>query len=177
MDLKEYEVLEDEIHLTLFRSFSHLGKRELVNRPGRPSGIEIETPDNELMGKPFSFNIAFSFHKTESNLAKEAKKYLSPIIGYQRKEFNRFNLNAREELVISKGNLTLELGQAVVSAVKLTEAQNEIFLRIFNPTAETLVIKLPEKTYRADAMENRLDSMSTATLKPQEILNLIVAKK
>lgn len=175
--LKEYEVLEDEIHLTLFRSFSHLGKRELVNRPGRPSGIEIETPDNELMGKPFTFNVAFSFHKTELNLAKEAKKYLSPIIGYQRKEFNRFNLNAREELVISKENLTLELGQAVVSAVKLTEAQNEIFLRIFNPTAETLVIKLPEKTYRADAMENRLDSMSTATLKPQEIVNLIVAKK
>jgi hypothetical protein len=46
---------------------------------------------------------------------------------------------------------------------------------IFNPE-ETLVIKLPEKTYRADAMENRLESMEIATLKPQEILNMIVAK-
>lgn len=174
--LREYEVIKDEIHLTLFRCFSHLGKRELVNRPGRPSGIEIETPDNELLGQEFTFRFAFSFHKKELNYSREARKYLSPIVGYQRKEFNRFNLNVRKELRIPKGHLSLELGTATVSAVKLTEEKDEIFMRIFNPEVDPVTIMLPEKSFRADAMEKWLEPLKEVTLNNQEVLNIIVTQ-
>ena len=94
--LKEYEVLDEAIHLTLFRTFSHLGQRELINRPGRPSGIEIETPDNQSINEPFTFEFAFEVahsHEEESHVAKD---YLTPLVGYQLKEFNRFNINPRK---------------------------------------------------------------------------------
>lgn len=173
--LKEYEVLEDRIHLTLFRCFSHLGKRNLVNRPGRPSGIEIETPDNQLTDVEFSFRFAFSFNLNEVNASRESKKFLSPLIGYQRKEFNRFNINARKELKVTEGHLNMELGKATVSAVKLTEKTGDVFIRLFNPENIDISVVLPDGSYRASAMEEKLESVENAVLRPQEIINIIVS--
>ncbi len=173
--LKEYEVLGDRIHLTLFRCFSHLGKRNLVNRPGRPSGIEIETPDNQLKDVEFSFRFAFSFNLNEVNPSRESKKFLSPLIGYQRKEFNRFNINARKELKETAGHLNMELGKATVSAVKLTEKNGDIFIRLFNPESIEISVVLPNGSYRASAMEEKLESADHVILKPQEIINIIVS--
>src|SRR5690606_42094201 len=45
---REYEIVgdsRDTIAVTLFRSVGVLGKEELLRRPGRPSGIKLETPD------------------------------------------------------------------------------------------------------------------------------------
>lgn len=173
--LKEYEVLEDEIHLTLFRSFSHLGKRNLVNRPGRPSGIEIPTPDNQLSGTTFGFRFAFGFSGRERNVAREARNYLTPLVAYQRKEFNRFNLNRRNELIETTSSLSLELGGAVVSALKLTE-KGEVFMRLFNPTDATVTISLPGESFLSDGMETKSDSISNISLAPQQIRNVILHK-
>jgi len=173
--LKEYEVLEDAIYLTLFRSFSHLGKRNLVNRPGRPSGIEIPTPDNELIGMPFTFHCAFGFTKREKNIAREAKNFLTPLVAYQRKEFNRFNLNPRKELKKTSFELSLELGDATVSAMKLTE-DGKMFMRIFNPMDYEILISLPKESYLSDGMETKLDEISQIQLKSQQIINVILNK-
>lgn len=171
--LKEYEVLKDEIHLTLFRTFSHLGKRNLVNRPGRPSGIEIETPDNQLIGEKFTFNCAFGFTQKERNAAKESRHYLTPLVAYQRKEFNRFNLNVRDELQRNEDFLSLKFGDAVVSTVKLTE-NGELYIRLFNPANELVEISFPKETYKADAMERKLELIHDVQLRPQGILNIIL---
>lgn len=173
--LKEYEVLEDEIHVTLFRSFSHLGKRNLVNRPGRPSGIEIATPDNQLSGTTFRFRFAFGFSGRERNEAREARNYLTPLVAYQRKEFNRFNLNRRNALIETTGSLSLELGDAVVSALKLTE-KGEVFMRLFNPTDATVTINLPGGSFLSDGMETKAETISSLTLAPQQIGNVILNK-
>lgn len=173
--LKEYEVLEDEIHVTLFRSFSHLGKRNLVNRPGRPSGIEIPTPDNQLSGTTFRFRFAFGFSGRERNEAREARNYLTPLVAYQRKEFNRFNLNRRNELVETTASLSLDLGEAVVSALKLTE-NGEVFLRLFNPSNAPITVGLPEGSYLSDGMETKSDNISSISLAPQQIGNVILNK-
>jgi mannosylglycerate hydrolase len=173
--LKEYEVLEDEIHLTLFRSFSHLGKRNLVNRPGRPSGIEIPTPDNQLSGKTFRFQFAFGFSGRERNAAREARKFLTPLVAYQRKEFNRFNLNRRDELLETTASLSLDLGEAVVSALKLTE-NGEVFLRLFNPSDAVITVDLPEGSFLSDGMETKSESISAISLAPQQIGNVILNK-
>ena len=171
--LKEYEVLDEAIHLTLFRTFSHLGQRELINRPGRPSGIEIETPDNQLINEPFTFEFAFEVahsHEEESHVAKD---YLTPLVGYQLKEFNRFNINPRNTVEKTDTHLSLDLNGLVVSSTRLTD-KNERFIRLFNPHAEEITVSLSETAYAATAMEERLEAIKTLTLAPQEIGNIII---
>lgn len=173
--LKEYEILNDEIHVTLLRSFSHLGKRELINRPGRPSGIEIPTPDNQLIGKEFTFEFAFGCTRKEENRAREAKKYLSPLIGYQRKEFNRFNLNENENIRRVSSSLDLDLNETIVSAIKLTE-KKELFIRVFNPTPKTITIQLPKNSFYSDGLENKKERISELVMYPQQIGNIIIER-
>jgi mannosylglycerate hydrolase len=174
--LKEYEVVDKNIYITMFRSFSHLGKRELINRPGRPSGIEIETPNNQLQNQEFTFNFAFNFNKPIANRAFEAKEFLSPLKGYQLKEFNRFNINAPKLSEQIKTSLNLNLKGCVVSALKLTEDTDDLFIRMFNPRSEAIDIKLPEGTYIATPLEQHIEEAVSYMVKPQEILNIVIKK-
>ncbi|MBW9146801.1 hypothetical protein KTC92_10760 [Clostridium sp. CM027] len=174
--LKEYEVYDKNIYITLFRCFSHLGKRELINRPGRPSGIEIETPDNQLQNQKFTFNLAFTFHKPKVNKAFEGKEFLTPIMGYQLKEFNRFNVNIPRFTTNINTSLNLDLNGCVVSALKLTEQTNDLFIRMFNPKDENVSLVFTEETYLATPTENKLEKITAYTIKPQEILNIIIKK-
>ncbi|GAB2480592.1 mannosylglycerate hydrolase [Alkalibacterium psychrotolerans] len=172
--LKEYEVLEDRIHLTLFRTFSHLGKRNLVNRPGRPSGIEIETPDNQLINESFTFRFAFDFTGTEQE-SRRAKEFLTPLVGYQQKEFNRFNINPRNTVTKTHDFLSLDLNELTVSAVKLTE-KGDLFLRVFNPSATKITVDLPGVSYLANPMEEKGEEINNLALKPQKIGNVIIKR-
>lgn len=168
--LKEYEVKDGAIYLTLFRSFSHLGKRNLINRPGRPSGIEIETRDNQLMGTGFQFNFMFSLERIE-NAALVSKHFLTSLAGYHLKEFNRFNINPLSTRQLLDFELSLNLDNAVVSAIKLNE-EGELFIRLFNPMDTTIILELDD-CYLSNVFEERLEKASTIELKSQEIINVI----
>ncbi|MFR3911885.1 MAG: mannosylglycerate hydrolase [Clostridium paraputrificum] len=51
---REYEIIGedyDTIAITLFRGVGFLGKEEMYRRPGRPSGIKLETPDSQMLEK------------------------------------------------------------------------------------------------------------------------------
>lgn len=172
--LKEYEVIDDRIYITLYRSFSHLGKRNLVNRPGRPSGIEIETPSNQLLGQHFKFEFAFSFNQKPINYSKVAKAIVSPLLSYQRKEFNRFNLNTPTKVKKPVVGLSLDLKDTVVSAVKRTEVGNHLLIRVFNPKFEEVTIELPEGTFKASALEEPIIRLESVAIKPQEFVQFIV---
>ncbi|GEK91735.1 glycoside hydrolase family 38 C-terminal domain-containing protein [Alkalibacterium kapii] len=171
--LKEYEVLNDAIHLTLFRTFSHLGQRDLINRPGRPSGIEIKTPDNQLLDEPFIFEFTFEIAHTHEEESHVAKDYLTPLVAYQLKEFNRFNINSRSTVEKTKSHLSLNLNGLVVSSSRLTN-KKERFIRLFNPHYKDITVALPETAFTATAMEERLEEIKTITLAPQEIGNIII---
>jgi len=172
--LKEYEVVDDRIYVTLYRSFSHLGKRNLVNRPGRPSGIEVETPGSQLIGQKFTFTFALRFDFGTLHPAQCAKAYMSPLVGYQKKEFNRFNLNTPKQLHKPDFDLSLELHGAVVSAVKRTEDGNHLMVRVFNPWDQPIRAELPNGVRRIDAMESSPRPLETTQLNPQEILQFII---
>jgi mannosylglycerate hydrolase len=172
--LKEYEVIDDCIFLTLYRSFSHLGKRNLVNRPGRPSGIEVETPGNQLLGQSFKFKFTLSFDLRDTHPSKLSKAYLCPLVGYQKKEFNRFNLNTPKQLHKPDSNLSLELNGAVVSAVKRTIEGNHLLVRIFNPETSPIRLNLPEKVRYINALESQILPIKINTINPQEILQFII---
>ena len=171
--LKEYEVLDDNIYITLFRSFSHLGKRELLNRPGRPSGIEIETPDNQLINQKFEFSFGLDFSNEIKNSSELSKKFLTPLKGYQLKEFNRFNINSPSLFKKIDGFTNLELKGCVVSACKMTE-NNELFIRVFNPDNIEKTLEFKEEVYLSSPMEIKSKKITSYNIKNQELLNLII---
>lgn len=174
--LKEYEVVDGKIYITLFRTFSHLGKRELINRPGRPSGIEIPTPDNQLKDIEFNFNLAFSFVKSEKNNSQRAKEFLIPVLAYQLKEFNRFNLNYPNTMKKIESNCNLELGNCVVSAINMGEDENYIFVRLFNPTSDIEELKFDREVYLSSMFQEKFEKLENYSVKSQEILNILIKK-
>lgn len=175
--LKEYEVVDSKIFITLFRTFSHLGKRELINRPGRPSGIEIETPDNQLYKESFNFNLGFIFIKTDRNNSEKAKEFLTPIEGYQLKEFNRFNINIPNVRKNITTNLNLKLNGCVVSALKESENTGDTFIRVFNPTGQEIELVFNEGVFLSNMFEEKLEVLKVYKIKGQEILNILIERK
>lgn len=175
--LKEYEVVDSKIFITLFRTFSHLGKRELINRPGRPSGIEIETPDNQLYKESFNFNLGFTFIKTDRNNSEKAKEFLTPIEGYQLKEFNRFNINIPNVRKNITTNLNLKLNGCVVSTLKESENTGDTFIRVFNPTGQEIELVFNEGVFLSNMFEEKLEVLKVYKIKGQEILNILIERK
>ncbi len=171
--LKEYEVMEDTIYITLFRSFSHLGKKNLINRPGRPSGIEVLTPDNQLIDEEFKFRFGFIITEDNDNISEISKKFLTPLKGYQLKEFNRFNINIPRKKGKIEKSLNIDLQGCVVSSLKMND-ENSIFIRLFNPEKEIKDLKFERDVYLSTVFEKKGEKISTYKIKPQEILNIII---
>lgn len=174
--LKEYEVIDSTIYITLFRTFSHLGKRELINRPGRPSGIEIETKDNQLEDSEFEFKLAISLIDSKKNRSEQSKEFLTSIMGYQLKEFNRFNINPPIITKNIKTTYNLNLNGCVVSAFMLSEDDRYIYFRIFNPTFENKKLKFDKTIYLSNMFQEKLEKVEEISIKPQEILNFLLKK-
>ncbi len=166
---KEYEVKDSNIYITLFRSFSHLGKRELVNRPGRPSGIEVPTPDNQLIDTNFDMKFALSFIKQQKSEANIAKEWLTPISGYQLKKYNRFNINDYRAKV-DYGSLNLQLNGCTISAIKHS-LDGKMIIRIFNENEKTTV-DFKQKVTVCDLLENELETCSMITVAKNQIITI-----
>ncbi|MDX8044365.1 mannosylglycerate hydrolase [Gracilibacillus sp. S3-1-1] len=142
--VREYEIVGeqyDTIQLTIFRTFSHMGKENLLYRPGRASGESIvETPDAQLIGE-ISATFAMLYKQAsfdQANIAKLAKEYLSPIQCYQFSDFlnGRLIYAYRDEgktNSLSYSLATFENMDAVFSAIKKAEDTNQYILRLFNP--------------------------------------------
>ena len=129
-----------------------------------------------MQNQKFTFNLAFTFNKPKVNKAFEAKEFLTPIRGYQLKEFNRFNINVPRVTANINTNLNLDLNGCVISALKLTEQINDLFIRMFNPKDETVSLVFTEETYLSTPIENKLEKITNYTIKPQEILNIIIKR-
>ncbi|WOO87702.1 glycoside hydrolase family 38 C-terminal domain-containing protein [Mollicutes bacterium LVI A0039] len=166
---KEYEVVNNNIHVTLFRSFSHLGKRELVNRPGRPSGIEVETPDNQLLNQAFTMRFALSFVKTAKNEATIAREWLTPVAGYQLKKYNRFNVNDYRAKVEYQ-DLNLDLKGCTISAIKYSR-DNRLVIRLFNESEKT-TIKFNQSVTICDMLEQDISETTDVTVSKNQIMTI-----
>lgn len=137
--VREYEItgeLYDTIAVTLFRSVGVLGKEELYRRPGRPSGIKMETPDSQLMGLQ-RYQLALTTHISES--PRLAKEYLTPIVTYNKMPHNAMKLNPSGIVTPYRYSLLrLTDSRMVMSVLKKAEKDQGLLLRCYNPgTAET----------------------------------------
>lgn len=166
---KEYEVANNSVFITLFRSFSHLGKRELVNRPGRPSGIEVPTPENQLENMQFNMQFAVSLIKEEQSEANIANEWLTPICGYQLKKYNRFNINDYRTKV-DIPSLNIDFKGCTVSCVKYS-LDNELVIRLFNENEE-VTIDFDQKVTVCDMLENNLESTKSITVAKNQIITV-----
>ncbi len=138
--VREYEILNDsKIAMTAFRSVAYMGKNELLDRPGRASGMPWETPNATLL-KKISFNYAVSFYSNqqENYIAKLSKQYLTPLKAFQAAEFKNnyeyFILNNDKEKNIPANYSLMKFNKnnAVLSAFKKAENSDDFIVRIFN---------------------------------------------
>lgn len=152
--VREYEIIGenyDTISLTLFRTFSHMGKTDLLYRPGRASGESIvATPDAQLLGEvnaSFALTL-FESSFDEANIAKKTKEYLTNSPVYQISDFlnGRLIYVYRDEEKTLNNRFSLELPNiegAIISAIKKAEDSDAFITRFFNPYLQK-EIEVPE---------------------------------
>lgn len=133
--VREYEIAGecfDTIAVTVFRSVGVLGKEELYRRPGRPSGIKMETPDSQMLGWNF---YDFALTSDSAKAAQRAKEYTTPLVYYNKMPYNAMKLNAADiKTPYHYSMLSVENPEIIVSAVKKEEKGSGIILRCYNPS-------------------------------------------
>ncbi|MCM2535885.1 hypothetical protein NDK43_30855 [Neobacillus pocheonensis] len=83
--LPQYEILHGEqptIALTLLAGTDYMGKQDLVDRPGRRSGLHVETPDSLLLGRhemEYSI-IPHQGNEIEAGIGIKASEFITPFV-------------------------------------------------------------------------------------------------
>lgn len=166
--VREFEAMDEKnLAVTLFRSTGFLGKEDLVRRPGRPSGIRMATPDQQMLKEMnFHFAIAFAEGKDVPVLAKE---FLTPVEIYNRMPFNAMKMNAPAfETPCETSLLEIKDPHFILSAFKQAEDGNGYILRGYNAIDEKVSVELKSELKQisnvrldekecpaADAVKNR----------------------
>src|SRR5690606_24106734 len=78
-----------------FAVWGVLGKEELLRRPGRPSGIKMETPDAQMLGT-IRLHLALSTHPgttKQGKVAQRAKRFLTPLCTYHKMPLDAIKLH------------------------------------------------------------------------------------
>lgn len=167
---REFEIIGeayDTIAITLFRSVGLLGKEELFRRPGRPSGIKLETPDSQMIGE-VKLEFALYYFKNDgvmNNLTRIAKEYLTPVISYNKMPHNAMKLNDANFTTPYKYSLlNEENNQITLSTLKKSEKDSGLIVRFFNGTKEDKKAKFStnrniKKFYITNLNEKKLEDI------------------
>ncbi|RFE00875.1 glycosyl hydrolase-related protein [Streptococcus parauberis] len=154
--LVTYELLENQdtdiISIPLLTSTDHMGKQDLLYRPGRRSGLHVETPDSELIGT-YEFNYAF-YSGELSVLAQEGDKYqVSPQLSQDKGKMQ----SERKYFSINSPGLSL---QTVKKAINM----NGIILRLvnLNPNNEEQVsLSIDDSIFKTVSLTNFAETICT----------------
>lgn len=169
--LREYEIIGDNfdtIAITLFRSVGVIGKEDLVYRPGRPSGIKMETPDSQMIGK-LDLDFGIIFHEKDyisADIPQKAKEYSSELSVYNKMPYNAMKLNPVSFTTPESYSVMNAERKAVISAVKKAEDQDRLVIRLFNPSYEKNISeklsfnKEVKNAFFGDLNENLKDEIS-----------------
>ncbi|MCS5420611.1 MULTISPECIES: glycoside hydrolase family 38 C-terminal domain-containing protein [Psychrilyobacter] len=144
--VKEYQLVEDGVAITLFRSVGYIGKNDLHHRPGRASGRVMVAKDGQLQKKlTFEFSIGLNKEIDEKRISQLTERYLNDPLLYQKqeleKEIHRIDnfdiwlekceMDTEESLMIFESDLTF-------SGIDLVE--DKVILRLYNPTENQIEI-------------------------------------
>ncbi|PZE21151.1 glycoside hydrolase family 38 C-terminal domain-containing protein [Paenibacillus xerothermodurans] len=158
--IKEYELLEEELALTLFRSVGLLGRDDLAWRPGRASGINnkaVATPDAQLQKQlTFRYAVHTSNEKFQpGQWSALTERYIAHTAAYHLQELNtfeerleRFDLPQPIQTAPSQFSVLEVTGLAFVSCTKLTEDGEGLIIRLFNPSAKEVAVTVDSTLYQ-----------------------------
>lgn len=148
--IKEYQVIDSDMYITLFRGVGFLGRPELLRRPGDASGNQfryIPTPDSQLLGTlemKLSLIIATDYNPAE--IQREYQMYSVDAPYYQVQTLNRFTnpiqyfqSNKVDHLTTLKKSIDLSELPLVFSAIELSRDGEWINIRLYNPLLEETV--------------------------------------
>ncbi|GGF30508.1 alpha-mannosidase [Halobacillus andaensis] len=157
--IKEYEIVDSSIALTMFRSVGLLGRDDLMWRPGRASGINnkvVTTPDAQMHGE-MTFEYALQLSGSElraEELFDSAARYKERYVTYQRQELNtfeerldRFEIPYPVKKLPSQYSLTELYDDGLfVSSVKKAHDSKDLIIRVFNPADVKRAIDIKGRT-------------------------------
>lgn len=185
----EYQVIgnNDQLAVTLFRAVSTIGRRKMLYRPGRASGIDAyphATWESNL-NKPLSFNLRILIKENDSDLVSLAKKWAITICYYQMQKINQFHWKGdtfvmcqdplqtmkRQDSILSLNNI----GPLVISAIKKSYDDNDIIIRVYNPSSTSYDWKEASQFHPVNLLE-RITSDSSTLIKPFEIKTYKIKK-
>ncbi len=140
--VREYEIVGDDydtIRLTLFRTYGHMGRENLLYRPGRASGeTVIATPDAQCH-KVMTFEFSAIYYQGDMNayrLANVVSEYLKDVQIYQysdylntRLRFTQFDVEKTLDTEYSLFNLN---EHGILSLVKKAEERQGYIIRLYN---------------------------------------------
>lgn len=157
--IKEYEVFDNNLFITLFATTGQLGKPDLLWRPGRASGdttneghVMMPTPLAQETGKHhIAFEIALKNEFDEYETYKHSLERLSQSISYQRQILNKF-INRIDNKVWpfqkEKNKLKRQFSlfklpeKLIVSAIYPSYfEENKMVIRLSNPSSKLLDLK------------------------------------
>lgn len=144
---KEYEIIDNSIAITLFRSVGILGKSNLEWRPGRASGInnkKVLTPDSQLLKiLEFEYMFSISYNKSKYSIYEKLDQYIEKNSYYQiqnldnyEDRLNRFEIpipNKKKNMMKDKYLFKI-IGNVYMSCFKKSEYNKSYILRLFNPS-------------------------------------------
>lgn len=144
--IREYEATnEQNLAITLFRCTGYLGKEDLYRRPGRPSGIKMATPDQQMLGlQSYQFALVCT---NNDEIAILAKEYLTPVITYNKMPYNAMKLNKSTiKVPYQYSLLTINNKSFILSALKKAEYDDGYILRGYNPLTNPIEVAI-ESSY------------------------------
>jgi len=143
--VREFELVGKDhgtIAITLFRTVGVLGKENLVRRPGRPSGIKMQTPKSQLQ-KVMEFDLSLVAEGSLAKLSRLAKEALTPIVFYNKLPYNAMKLNeVGFETPYSYSLLKETNDNTTLSVLKKAEKSDQLILRVFNTNDNEVEVQI-----------------------------------
>lgn len=192
--MKEYQVIDDKLYLTLMSTTGQLGKPNLLYRPGRASGdttkkghVMIGTPMAELQKElEFEFAIYFNDEKfDEETVTQLWEVYTRQYISYQKQTLNKF-INRLDNKIQIRENELLNISEFSLFEINSKSTfgslspslydDNSYILRLQNHTGNLIPIENFESEYfsiieAVNYNEERVDH-STEFVSPYDTLTL-----
>lgn len=148
--IKEYQVIDSDMYITLFRGVGFLGRPELLRRPGDASGNQfryIPTPDSQLLGTlEMELSLIIATDYNPAKIQREYQMYSVDTPYYQVQTLNRFTnpiqyfqSNKVDHLTTLKKSIDLSELPLVFSAIELSRDGEWINIRLYNPLLEETV--------------------------------------
>lgn len=192
--LKEYQVLEErKLAVSLFKGVGKLGKNDLLYRPGRASGREVDSPEGQLCKKlTFEFSMLF-INDQEGvpyyNTAKELDGYLNPAASYQKqvlktdiKKLDYFDVyikdNKVEDIYSCINGDYLKESRLIFSSISFIST-GEKLLRLYNPSNTKITLDMnkivnSDRTLVCDFLGNNRIYCQEHVVNEFQAVNLII---